>query len=71
MAATNTRLRIALSIDEAAEASGVSKETIRRAIHSGALKAKRSGRDKDGDGTGKYLIGLPALEAWFDGLVDA
>lgn len=64
-------VKIGLDLDEAAEATGVSKETIRRAIHSGALKAKRTGRTADGDGTGKYLVSVKELEAWFEGLVDA
>lgn len=69
---TDTRVfKVALSIGEAADAVGVSKETIRRAIHTGRLKAKRTGAKTDGDGTGKYLIRVTELEAWFDGLVDA
>lgn len=56
---------------EAAEATGVSPDTIRRAIRKGALKAKRSGKNKDGDGVGKFLISRKALEDWFEGLEDA
>lgn len=63
--------KVALSITEASEAVGVSEETIRRAIHAGHLKAKRSSKNGHGDGTGKYLVGVKALEDWFEGLVDA
>jgi len=64
-------LKIALSTAEAASAVGVSRETIRLAIQSGALRAKRSSTNADGDGQGNYLISIKALEEWFDGLVDA
>lgn len=59
---------------EAAEACSVSEDTIKKAIASGALKAKRSGRKDDkpnGHGVGKYLITRAALESWLDGLADA
>lgn len=71
---TTPALKVALSIAEAAAAVGVSEESIRRAIHSeGAnrLPAKRSAKTAKGDGAGKYLISVKALEAWFEGLVDA
>lgn len=64
-------VKLALDMDEAADAVGVSKETIRRAIHAGSLKAKRSGKNGDGDGSGKYLVAVSALEDWFENLVDA
>lgn len=63
--------RLALTIPEAAESVGVTDKAIRAAIHSGALRAKRQSKDKNGDGCGKYLIAVTALEAWFDGLEDA
>lgn len=59
--------RLFLSRAEAAEACGVRADTIRRAIKSGALKAKRTGKN----GGGKDLIRVIDLEAWFDGLEDA
>ncbi len=59
--------RLSLSRREAAEAVGYSKETIARAIRSGALKAKRSGKN----GNGKDTILLTDLNAWLDSLEDA
>lgn len=59
--------RLFLTRPEAAEACGVALDTIRRAIKSGALKAKRTGKN----GGGKDLIRVSDLEAWFDGLEDA
>ena len=53
--------------EEAARMAGVSLDTIRRAINSGKLRAKRTGKD----GGGKYLVSRAALEAWFDSLEDA
>lgn len=62
---------ISLTIPAAAEATGVTEKAIKAAIHSGALKAKRQSVTAKGEPTGKYLIGVPALQAWFDGLPDA
>ncbi len=59
--------RLSLSRREAAEVVGLSKETIARAIRSGALKAKRTGKD----GNGKDVIKLSDLNAWLDSLEDA
>lgn len=53
--------------EQAAEACNVSLDTIRRAIGSGKLRAKRTGDN----GGGKYLIAPAALEDWFAGLPDA
>lgn len=55
----------------AAEACSVSEDTILRAIRSGRLRAKRSGKDAAGNPSGVYLISEDALRAWFDGLEDA
>jgi excisionase family DNA binding protein len=63
--------RIALTRQEAAEVTGVSLDTIIRAIRSGELKAKRSGKDKKGQPAGKYVIPVKAIEAWIEGLEDA
>lgn len=63
--------RLALTREEAADSVGVSFDTIRRAINAGALKAKRTSKDADGNPTGKYLVRVRDLEEWFDGLVDA
>lgn len=63
--------RLAYDKREAAEACGVSEDTIKKAIAAGHLRAKRSARDSDGDGVGKYLITRAALEAWLESLADA
>lgn len=66
--------RLAYTRSEAAEACGVSEDTIKKAIAKGLLRAKRSGRkddDPNGDGVGKYLITAPALTDWLEGLADA
>ena len=55
--------RLAYSRKEAAGACGVSEDTIRRAINTGALRAKRTGPKG-----GKYLITAKALEEWLEGL---
>ena len=55
----------------AAKACGVSIDLITRGITTGKLKAKRTGKNADGDATGKYLISVKALEDWFNGLEDA
>ena len=59
--------RLSLSRREAALAVGLSKETIARAIRTGALKAKRTGKG----GNGKDVIQLSDLQAWLDSLEDA
>lgn len=53
--------------DEAAEHVRVSPDTIKRAIASGALRAKLTSPN----GGGKYLIKSADLDAWFDSLDDA
>ena len=57
----------AYKIDTAAEAYSVSRDTIKRAIASGKLRAKRSGPN----GKGHHLISADALEEWFQALSDA
>lgn len=56
---------------QAAEACGLSEDTIKRAINSGALKAKRSATNKDGDGVGKYIVLASELNRWLESLADA
>ena len=59
----STEQREALSRQEAAELYGVSFDTIKRAVNSGHLRAKRVGR--------RYRIGRADLRAWFESLPDA
>jgi excisionase family DNA binding protein len=54
-----------LDVATAAKVTCLGRDTIKRAIRSGQLRAKRSGQG------GKYLISPAALQAWFDGLEDA
>lgn len=56
-----------LTRDQAAQSANVSIDTIKRAVNSGALRAKRTGDN----GGGKYLISVEALTEWFEGLKDA
>lgn len=63
--------KLALNSEEAATATGVSVDTIKRAIRSGRLRAKRSARRDNGDPAGRYLITLDALEEWLAGMEDA
>ena len=56
--------RLALTISEAAKSCGVSTSIITREIHSGRLRCKRTSE------SGKYLISVRALEAWFEDLPD-
>lgn len=60
--------KLAYSREEAAEACGVSLTTIKQAIASGRLRAKRSGRNENGDPAGKYLILASDLQAWLEGM---
>lgn len=66
-----SRPKLAYTIPEAAATYGVTDKTIRAAINSGRLRAKRASRNDQGEGTGKYLIASDALAAWFEDLVDA
>lgn len=70
--------KLALNTTEAASATGLSEDTIKKAIRAGRLQAKRSGvlekdttRGKAGDPAGRYLVTVDALSAWLDGLEDA
>ena len=55
--------RRAVDRQTAADMYGVSFDVIKKAIAKGELKAKKNGN--------RYLIGLDALAAWFNGLTDA
>lgn len=59
--------RVAYRLEEAADAVGLSRDTLRDAIRKGFLRAKRTGDN----GSGLYLITPAALAEWVDGLEDA
>jgi len=63
--------RMFFTTAQAAEATGLSVSTIEGYLRSGALKAKRSGRDPDGNPAGRYVITRQALMDWFESLEDA
>ena len=62
---------LAYSIAGAVAATGLSKSHLERAIRTGELRAKKSGRDKDGEPTGKYVILAAELDRYLTELVDA
>ncbi len=68
-----TDVRRFLTLREAAKVTGVSADTLRKAIHAGHLRAKHSAKDEKGNAkTGGKLLVRPAdLDSWFDGLADA
>lgn len=55
--------RVAYDRQEAADLYGVSFDTIKTAVNTGALKAKKNGN--------RYLILADSLAAWFEALPDA
>lgn len=62
---------LAYSLATAAEATGLSRSHLDRAIRAGQLRAKKSGRTEDHEPAGKYVILASDLEAYLSGLVDA
>ena len=56
--------QLAYTRKQAAAACGMEVDAISKAIHSGALAAKWSSKNKDGKGCGSYLITRKVLEAW-------
>jgi excisionase family DNA binding protein len=62
---------LAYTIATAAEATGLSRQTIDRAIKSGRLRAKRTSVTADGEPAGSYLILADSLHAWLESLPDA
>lgn len=62
---------IAYSLATAAEATGLSRSHLERAIRTGHLRAKRTTVDADGKPAGKWVIKAEALTAYVDELVDA
>lgn len=59
--------RLSLTLDEAAEAVGVKRDTVRAWIERGTLTAKKTGSQ----GGGKFLILVADLEAALAALEDA
>ncbi len=55
-----------LTLRDAAKVTGVSADTLRKAIHAGKLNAKKTAKTG-----GKTLVRPADLDAWFDGLADA
>lgn len=55
----------------ASKVTGLSGDLLKAEVHAGRLKAKRTGRDKDGNPTGLYLFRRRDLDAWYDALEDA
>ncbi|WP_459982628.1 helix-turn-helix domain-containing protein [Nocardioides sp. AN3] len=55
------------TLAEASDRMKVSPETLKRAIYAGRLRGKKTGDN----GGGNYLFSDSALDAWFDGLMDA
>ena len=66
-----SRPRLAYSIKTASEETGLSTSYLDRAIKAGELRAKKSGRTKDGEPVGKYVILATALESFLEQLEDA
>lgn len=64
-------IRLAYTTATAAEATSRSRQTILRAIHSGALRAKRENADSEKGRGGNFLILHADLVAWLEGLTDA
>lgn len=64
--------KLSYSVEEAAEATGLSKRTIDRAIAAGDLSAKLSSpKKKDAARGGKRVILTGELERYLSELVDA
>lgn len=56
--------KLFLTLAEAAEACGVSPDTLRGAVRHGSLRGKKTGAN----GGGMYLFRATDLEAWYEGL---
>lgn len=62
---------IAYNVAGAARAVGLSPAAIRKAIHTGQLRAKSTSVDERGAPRGVYLIRHADLEAWVEAKTDA
>lgn len=67
-------MKLAYTVPEAAEQSGLGERQIREAVKSGQLRHKRTGEftsgPNKGEPAGKILILHSALEAYLEALVD-
>lgn len=62
---------VSYNVATAAAATGMSRSAIKKAIASGALRAKATSVDDDSKRvTGIYVIPSKALEDWIDGMPD-
>lgn len=60
---------ISYTLPGAVQATGLSRSTLERAIRTGLLRAKRSGKpDSDGKPTGVYVIKADDLVAFIDAM---
>lgn len=57
-------IKLFLTLAEASEAVGLSKDTLRGAVARGTLRAKKTGEN----GGGVFLFRVADLEAWYEGL---
>jgi hypothetical protein len=64
-------MKLSYTLEQAADETSLSADTLKKAIRKGDLKSKRSSRDENGDGVGKYLILGRDLQAYLDQLADA
>lgn len=63
--------KLGFSREEVARMTGLSLDTVRRAIAKGDLRAKRTSVNAAGDPSGKYVVTKRAVEEWLDSLPDA
>lgn len=63
--------QLSYSLAGAAGVTGLGSKTIERAIKSGALRAKKTSENENGDPTGRWVILRSALEQWLADLPDA
>lgn len=63
--------RLAYSLADAAEATGLSRSHLDRAIREGLLRTKTTKLDGDEKPVGKRVILASALTAYLEGLPDA
>jgi len=64
-------MKLSYSLRTAAADTGLSQTHLSDAIKAGHLKARKSGRDKNGEPIGKYVILTADLMAYLESLVEA